>query len=131
MLVLGPIVGVLSGTLSYWIQYWIDPTIITRPIGQYRGVLLYNILAWTSWLLFFPLIWRLASAVRIRRERFVPPTAFHVALSFVIAALVCGVAGVIGLVTGTSLLMCEMWLALNFLQAEVELSEGIQVNPIL
>ena len=73
MLVLGPIVGVLSGTLSYWIQYWIDPAIIRRPIGQYQGVLLYNILAWTSWLLFIPLIWRLASAVRIRRERFVPP----------------------------------------------------------
>lgn len=49
----------------------------------------------------------------------------------VIATLICGVSGVIGLVTGTSLLMIEMWLALNFLQAEVELSEGIQVNPIL
>jgi two-component system LytT family sensor kinase len=94
MLVLGPIVGVLSGTLSYWIQYWIDPAIIRRPIGQYQWVLVYNILAWTSWLLFIPLIWRLASAVRIRRERFVRPTAFHVSCSFVIAALVCAIAGV-------------------------------------
>ena len=94
MLVLGPIVGVLSGTLSYWIQYWIDPAIIRRPIGQYQWVLVYNVLAWTSWLLFIPLIWRLASAVRIRRERFVRPTAFHVAVSFVIAALVCTIAGI-------------------------------------
>ncbi|MBK5295630.1 MAG: hypothetical protein JJE40_00650, partial [Vicinamibacteria bacterium] len=77
MVALGPVVGILSGTLSYWLQYWIDPTIINRPIGQYGWVVLYNVLAWTSWLLFIPLIWRLASAVQIRRERFVRPTVFH------------------------------------------------------
>jgi hypothetical protein len=49
----------------------------------------------------------------------------------VIVALLCGVLGVVGLVAGTSLLVREMWLALNFLRAEVELSEAIQVNPIL
>lgn len=45
--------------------------------------------------------------------------------------LIAGMIGVIGLVTGTSLLVREMWLALSFLQAEVELSEGIQTDPIL
>jgi hypothetical protein len=93
MLVLGPIVGLLSGTLSYWLQYWIDPTIVTRPIGQYVWVVLYNVLAWTSWLLFIPFIWRLASWVRIRRERFVPPTLFHAVASVVLAALVCVITG--------------------------------------
>ena len=93
MIALGPVVGILSGTLSYWLQYWIDPTIVTRPIGQYGWVVTYNVLAWTSWLLFIPLIWRLATAVRIRRERFVPPTAFHLASSLVLAALVCVVTG--------------------------------------
>ena len=93
MLAAGPIVGVLSGTLSYWLQYWIDPTIVTRPIGQYVWVVLYNVLAWTSWLLFIPLTWRLASAVRIRRERFVQLTLFHAAASLVLAAVVCCVTG--------------------------------------
>lgn len=93
MLVLGPVVGVLSGTLSYWLQYWIDPTIVTRPIGQYGWVVLYNILAWTSWLLFIPIIWRLASAVRIRRERFVPPTLFHASASLVLGVAVCTITG--------------------------------------
>jgi hypothetical protein len=49
----------------------------------------------------------------------------------VLVALVCGILGVIGLVTGAGLLVREMWLALRFLQAEVELSENIQINPIL
>lgn len=93
MLALGPVVGLLSGTLSYWLQYWIDPTIVSRPIGQYGWVVLYNVLAWTSWLLFIPLIWRLASAVRIRRERFVRATLFHLAASLVLAAVVCAIAG--------------------------------------
>jgi hypothetical protein len=48
----------------------------------------------------------------------------------VIASLLSGIGGVVGLVTGTSLLVREMWLALEFLRAEVEFSEGIQVNPI-
>ena len=93
MLAIGPVVGILSGTLSYWLQYWIDPTIINRPIGQYVWVVLYNILAWTSWLLFVPLNWRLASAVRIRRERFVRPTIFHAAASLALAAIVCVITG--------------------------------------
>ena len=89
MLAIGPVVGLLSGTLSYWLQYWIDPSIVTRPIGQYGWVVLYNVLAWTSWLLFIPLIWRLASTVQIRRERFVRPTLFHLTVSFGLAAVVC------------------------------------------
>jgi two-component system, LytTR family, sensor kinase len=93
MLALGPVVGLLSGTLSYWLQYWIDPAIISRPVGRYGWVVLYNVLAWTSWLLFIPLIWRLASAVRIRRERFVRPTLFHLAASLLLAAVVCAIAG--------------------------------------
>jgi two-component system LytT family sensor kinase len=93
MLVLGPIVGLLSGTLSYWLQYWIDPTIVNRPIGQYVWVVLYNVLAWTSWLLFIPFIWRLGSMVRIRRERFVRPTLFHGVASVALAALVCLITG--------------------------------------
>ena len=93
MVALGPVVGILSGTLSYWLQYWIDPTIVNRPIGQYGWVVLYNVLAWTSWLLFIPLIWRLASAVRIRRDRFIRPTMFHLAASLVLAALVCVISG--------------------------------------
>lgn len=93
MIALGPVVGILSGTLSYWLQYWIDPTIVNRPIGQYFWVVLYNILAWTSWLAFIPVTWWLASAVRIRRDRFVRPTAFHFAASFVLAAIVCVISG--------------------------------------
>ncbi|MEB3286570.1 MAG: DUF2721 domain-containing protein [Vampirovibrionales bacterium] len=61
-------------------------------------------------------------------------TLFHYVLVSnitMMAALACGVVGVISLVLGTVLLVQEMWLALNFLHAEVELSEGIQVNPIL
>ena len=49
----------------------------------------------------------------------------------VLAALLCGGLGIIGLVTGASLLVREMWLALNFLQAEVQLSEGIQISPVI
>jgi two-component system, LytTR family, sensor kinase len=93
MLALGPPVGIVSGTLSYWLQYWIDPTIVTRPIGQYGWVVLYNILAWTSWLLFIPLIWRLAATVQISRDRFVRPTLFHLAASLMLAAGVCLVTG--------------------------------------
>ena len=93
MLAAGPVVGILSGTLSYWLQYWIDPAIINRPIGQYAWVVLFNVLAWTSWLLFIPLNWRLASAVRIRRERFIKPTLFHAAASLALAAVVCVITG--------------------------------------
>jgi hypothetical protein len=49
----------------------------------------------------------------------------------IIAALLCGVVGVIGLVTGATMLVREMWLALEFLRDEVKLSEGIQINPLL
>ena len=55
--------------------------------------MLYNVLAWTSWLLFIPLIWRLASAVRIRRERFVRPTCSTLAASLMLAAVVCVISG--------------------------------------
>jgi hypothetical protein len=48
-----------------------------------------------------------------------------------VITLMCGVVGVIGLVTGTGLLVREMWLALDFLQTEVKLAEGIQIDPIL
>lgn len=49
----------------------------------------------------------------------------------IIISLICGAVGVIGLVTGTSMLVREMWLALNFLQAEIDLSDGIQKTPII
>ena len=45
----------------------------------------------------------------------------------VIATLICGFIGVISLVVGASLLVWEMWLALNFLQIEVQLAEGISL----
>jgi Protein of unknown function (DUF2721) len=48
-----------------------------------------------------------------------------------IAALLCGIIGVAGLVSGTTMLLKEMWLALNFMKAEISLSEGITTNPIL
>ncbi len=48
-----------------------------------------------------------------------------------IAAFVCGIVGVAGLVAGTSLMVMEMWLALDFMQSEVQLSESLQINPIL
>ena len=44
----------------------------------------------------------------------------------VIATLICGFVGVIGLVIGASLLVWEMYLALNFLQKEVQLAEGLR-----
>lgn len=92
MLVAGPVVGLVSGTLSYWLQYWIDPTIVTRPIGWYSSVIIFNVLAWTSWLAFVPLIWRLGSAVRITRYRLVQPALFHLGASLVLAAPVCFIA---------------------------------------
>ncbi len=48
----------------------------------------------------------------------------------IIIALLCGILGVTGLVTGAGMLVREMWLALDFLRLEIQLSEGIQVNPI-
>ena len=47
------------------------------------------------------------------------------AATIVVITLLCGCLGVIGLVVGASLLVCEMWLALNFLKKEVKLAEGI------
>ncbi|MGE0200996.1 MAG: DUF2721 domain-containing protein [Candidatus Melainabacteria bacterium] len=49
----------------------------------------------------------------------------------IVASMLCGSVGVIGLVTGAGQLVREMWLALDFLQAEVSLSENIATNPIL
>lgn len=49
----------------------------------------------------------------------------------VFITLFFGLVGVIGLVSGTGLLVREMWLALDFLQKEVQLAEGIQIDPIL
>ena len=67
LLALGPIVGVASGTLSYILQAWLNPRIVLEPIGQYVWVVLYNILAWTSWLVLIPMIWQLASRMPISR----------------------------------------------------------------
>ena len=92
MLVAGPVVGIVSGTLSYWLQYWIDPTIVDRPIGWYSSVVLFNVLAWTTWLLFIPLFWRLGTRVRITRQRWARPILFHAGASLVLAALVCALA---------------------------------------
>ena len=46
-----------------------------------------------------------------------------------LATLFCGFVGVIGLVSGASLLVMEMWLALDFLQKEVMLAESLQTQP--
>lgn len=43
------------------------------------------------------------------------------------ATLICGFVGVVGLVAGASLLVLEMWVALNFLQKEVELAESLRI----
>jgi hypothetical protein len=49
-----------------------------------------------------------------------------------IVALTVGSIGVIGLVSGTGILVFEMWLALRYLAVEARLGEGIQIiNPIL
>jgi hypothetical protein len=92
MLAAGPIVGLLSGTLSYWLQYLIDPTVVTRPIGWYSSVVAFNVLAWTSWLLFVPLIWSLGARARIERRSWIRPTLFHAAASLVLSAIVCVIA---------------------------------------
>ncbi|HEY9745907.1 MAG TPA: DUF2721 domain-containing protein, partial [Oculatellaceae cyanobacterium] len=55
--------------------------------------------------------------------------ASYVSKVTIVMTLVCGAVGVIGLVSGTGLLVREMWLALNFLQKEVELAEAVQVDP--
>ena len=77
LLALGPIVGVASGTLSYTLQIWLNPRIVQEPIGQYVWVVLYNILAWTSWLLLVPAIWSLASRLPISGLRKALPVVFH------------------------------------------------------
>jgi two-component system LytT family sensor kinase len=91
LLALGPIVGVASGTLSYILQAWLNPRIVLEPIGQYVWVVLYNILAWTSWLVLIPIIWQLASRMPISSARKVVPLGFHAAASIVMAALHCAV----------------------------------------
>jgi hypothetical protein len=48
-----------------------------------------------------------------------------------IVTLLCGLVGVIGLVTGACLLVWEMYLALNFLQKEVLLAESLQMESAL
>ena len=92
LLALGPIVGVASGTLSYTLQIWLNPRIVQEPIGQYVWVVLYNILAWTSWLLLVPAIWSLASRLPVSGLRKALPIVFHAAASVVISALHCAVA---------------------------------------
>jgi hypothetical protein len=91
LLALGPIVGVASGTLSYILQVWLNPRIVLEPIGQYVWVVLYIILAWTSWLALIPLIWTVASRLPIATGRRAVPIAFHAAASVVLSALHCAV----------------------------------------
>ena len=55
-------------------------------------------------------------------DQFPISQASHIAT---IATLICGFFGVIGLVSGASLLVMEMWLAFNFLQKEVLLAQVI------
>jgi two-component system LytT family sensor kinase len=92
LLALGPLVGVASGTLSYSLQAWLNPRIVLEPIGQYLWVVFYNILAWTSWLVLIPLIWKLASRLPIATARKAVPLAFHAAASVAISALYCAVS---------------------------------------
>ena len=44
--------------------------------------------------------------------------------------LLSGTLGVVGLVTGAAILVREMWLALDFVKAEVAMSEGI-ISPVI
>lgn len=57
LLALGPPVGVVSGTFSYLLQIWINPAITQAPVGQFRWVVLYNVVSWTSW---FVVVWAAA-----------------------------------------------------------------------
>lgn len=86
VLAIGMVVGLMAGMLTYVLQVSIDPDIARQPIGQFRWVVLYNILSWTSWFALVPLVWRLSTLVRISRERWVFPVAFHLAGSIVFAA---------------------------------------------
>jgi two-component system LytT family sensor kinase len=92
LLALGPVVGVASGTLSYTLQVWLNPKIVQQPIGQYSWVVLFNILAWTSWLVLLPLVWWLASRVPISSGRRALALAFHATASVAVAALHCAIS---------------------------------------
>jgi signal transduction histidine kinase len=89
VLAAGPIAGVLSGTLAYWLQNWIDPAMASRPLGAYRNVVAFNVLAWTTWLLSVPAVWWFAGRVRITRQRLVSATAVHLAISVLMALVIC------------------------------------------
>jgi two-component system LytT family sensor kinase len=92
LLALGPVVGVVSGTLSYTLQVWLNPKIVQQPAGQYVWVVLFNILAWTSWLILLPIVWWLGSRVPISSGRRAAALAFHGAASVSMAALHCAVS---------------------------------------
>jgi two-component system LytT family sensor kinase len=92
LLALGSVVGVVSGTLSYVLQVLLNPKIVQEPIGQYVWVVLFNILAWTSWLLLLPLVWRLSSRVPISGGRRTVALTFHAAASVAVAAVHCAMS---------------------------------------
>ena len=62
-------------------------------------------------------------------EMFRHPTASQ---AFIALAVTLGCIGVLGLLAGTSLLVMETWVALRFLELEVETSEGLlQASSII
>jgi signal transduction histidine kinase len=85
-------VGLISGTFSYLLQRWAFPSATSQPAGQYGWIILYNILSWTAWLAFVPLVWWLAGRVRVTRERWLATGAFHALAGLCIAAAHCLVA---------------------------------------
>jgi two-component system, LytTR family, sensor kinase len=92
---LGLAVGIASGTFSYFLQWWIQPEIVQSPIGQYFWVVLFNVLAWTAWFAWLPLIIWLAERFRVTRDTFVRPLAVHLAAGLLIAGAHCIVAGLL------------------------------------
>ena len=55
----------------------------------------------------------------------------HASQMFIALAVLLGCIGVLGLLSGTGLLVWETWTALRFLQLEVETAEGLEAAPVL
>ncbi len=94
MLALGPIVGLLSGTLSYWLQDLDRPHHCHAADWQVRLGRALQRACVDELAAVHPAHLASGSAVRIRRERFIPQTLFHVAASLIVAAVVCSITGI-------------------------------------
>jgi two-component system, LytTR family, sensor kinase len=87
------LLATLSGTYSYFLQRWINPEVVNNPIGQYRWVLLFNLLFWTWWVGLMSAVLLLGRRVRITRANAVRVVAFHVAVALCFATvhgMACG-----------------------------------------